>query len=205
MGHDSSHAHGSLDDHGRLAAVLSHECRGAGRRPDDHPSARLRHLGHVPAADREPPGVRARDPGPGHARLRAQPAAPASLASTSWVTRSRGSWTPRASTGPRYSATRWAAPSPRRGIPGVCTATGSRRGSSWVSPAGGRHNLPIYRGATQLALAGTREPLGMVPIGARDYLRYGILPTWQLFRSMLPYPVARRLSEIDQADARRHR
>src|SRR4051812_48920885 len=66
----------------------------------------------------------------------------------------------------------------------------------WVSPAGGRHNLPIWRGAAQLALAGVREPLGMVPIGARDYARYGILPTWYLFQSMLHYPVARRLSEM---------
>lgn len=64
-----------------------------------------------------------------------------------------------------------------------------------VSPAGGRHNLPIWRGATQLALAGMREPLGMVPIGARDYLRYGIPQTINLFRSMLHYPVARRLAE----------
>lgn len=64
-----------------------------------------------------------------------------------------------------------------------------------VSPAGGRHNLPIWRGATQLALAGMREPLGMVPIGARDYLRYGIPQTIALFRSMIHYPVARRLAQ----------
>lgn len=64
-----------------------------------------------------------------------------------------------------------------------------------VSPAGGAHNLPIWRGATQLALAGMREPLGMVPIGARDYLHYGIPQTIALFRSMLHYPVARRLAQ----------
>jgi pimeloyl-ACP methyl ester carboxylesterase len=66
----------------------------------------------------------------------------------------------------------------------------------WVSPAGGLHNLPIWRGASQLALAGMREPLGMVPIGARDYLHYGILPTMRLFESMLHYPVARRIAEM---------
>lgn len=64
-----------------------------------------------------------------------------------------------------------------------------------VSPAGGPHNLPIWRGAMQLVLAGVREPLGMVPIGARDYLHYGIPQTIALFRSMLHYPVARRLAE----------
>ncbi len=64
-----------------------------------------------------------------------------------------------------------------------------------VSPAGGRHNLPIWRGASQLTLAGLREPLGMVPIGARDYLHYGIPQTIALFRSMLHYPIARRLAE----------
>jgi pimeloyl-ACP methyl ester carboxylesterase len=64
-----------------------------------------------------------------------------------------------------------------------------------VSPAGGPHNLPIWRGAAQLGLAGMREPLGMVPIGARDYLHYGIPQTIDLFRSMLHYPVARRLAQ----------
>lgn len=64
-----------------------------------------------------------------------------------------------------------------------------------VSPAGGHHNLPIWRGARQLVLAGMREPLGMVPIGAVDYVRYGILPTLSLFRSMIHYPIARRLTE----------
>ncbi|MFN8519760.1 MAG: alpha/beta fold hydrolase [Chloroflexota bacterium] len=57
-----------------------------------------------------------------------------------------------------------------------------------VSPAGGHHNRPIWRGASQLMLAGMREPLGMVPIGARDYLHYGIPQTFALFRSMIAYP-----------------
>jgi pimeloyl-ACP methyl ester carboxylesterase len=64
-----------------------------------------------------------------------------------------------------------------------------------VSPAGGHHNRPIWRGASQLILAGMREPLGMVPIGARDYLHYGIIQTIALFRSMIAYPIARRVSE----------
>ncbi len=64
-----------------------------------------------------------------------------------------------------------------------------------VSPAGGPHNRPIWRGASQLMLAGMREPLGMAPIGARDYLHYGIPQTIALFRSMIAYPVARRIAE----------
>lgn len=64
-----------------------------------------------------------------------------------------------------------------------------------VSPAGGPHNRPIWRGASQLILAGLREPLGMVPIGIRDYLHYGIIQTITLYHSMITDPDARRLAD----------
>ncbi len=66
----------------------------------------------------------------------------------------------------------------------------------WVSPAGGRYNLPIYRGVAQMVLAGLREPLRMVPIAATDYARYGVISSINLLWSMLHYPTARRLQEL---------
>ncbi|MGZ3588674.1 MAG: alpha/beta fold hydrolase [Candidatus Limnocylindrales bacterium] len=64
------------------------------------------------------------------------------------------------------------------------------------SPAGGQHNRPIYRGLTQLVLAGLREPLGMAPIAVTDYARYGIIPSLDLFWSMIHYPVVERIREL---------
>jgi pimeloyl-ACP methyl ester carboxylesterase len=64
-----------------------------------------------------------------------------------------------------------------------------------VSPAGGPHNLPLVRGIAQLLLDGTREPLAMAPIAIRDYVRYGVRPSLHLMRSMLRYPLVRRIAE----------
>jgi len=61
-----------------------------------------------------------------------------------------------------------------------------------VSPAGGPHNRPIVKGVAQLALAGLREPVGMAPIAVNDYLHYGLIQTWDLFRSMIAFPTAQR-------------
>ncbi len=66
----------------------------------------------------------------------------------------------------------------------------------WVSPAGGRYNLPIWRGATQMMLAGLREPPRMVPIAMTDYARYGPIPSIELLWSMLHYPTVQRLKEL---------
>jgi pimeloyl-ACP methyl ester carboxylesterase len=66
----------------------------------------------------------------------------------------------------------------------------------WVSPAGGRYNLPIRRGIAQMALAGVREPLGLVPIALTDYARYGLIPSIDLLWSMLHYPTVQRLREL---------
>jgi pimeloyl-ACP methyl ester carboxylesterase len=66
----------------------------------------------------------------------------------------------------------------------------------WVSPAGGRYNLPIYRGVAQMALAGLREPPRMVPIAMTDYARYGLIPSLNLLWSMLHYPTVQRLQKM---------
>ena len=66
-----------------------------------------------------------------------------------------------------------------------------------VSPAGGPHNRPIAKGVAQLALAGLREPLGMAPIAVNDYLHYGLVQTWDLFRSMIAFPMAERFFGLD--------
>ena len=66
----------------------------------------------------------------------------------------------------------------------------------FVSPAGGFHNLPIYRGVAQMVLAGLQEPPQMFPIALADYARYGLMPSINLLRSMLHYPTLRRLREL---------
>ncbi len=66
----------------------------------------------------------------------------------------------------------------------------------WVSPAGGRYNLPLRRGVAQMTLAGLREPLGMMPIALEDYARYGLIPSLRLLWSMLHYPTVQRLREL---------
>ncbi len=66
-----------------------------------------------------------------------------------------------------------------------------------VSPAGGPHNRPIVKGVAQLALAGLREPLGMAPIAVNDYLHYGLIQTWDLFRSMIAFPAVERFLGLE--------
>ena len=41
-----------------------------------------------------------------------------------------------------------------------------------VSPAGGPNNRPLGRALRQMAMDGPREPLSMLPIAVRDYLRF---------------------------------
>jgi pimeloyl-ACP methyl ester carboxylesterase len=66
-----------------------------------------------------------------------------------------------------------------------------------VSPAGGPHNRPIVKGVAQLALAGLREPLGMAPIAVNDYLHYGLIQTYDLFKSMIAFPIVERFLGLD--------
>jgi pimeloyl-ACP methyl ester carboxylesterase len=64
------------------------------------------------------------------------------------------------------------------------------------SPAGGNHNRPIYKAVAQMAVAGIREPMGMLPIAVNDYAHYGILPSIRLLESMISYPMLQRVAEL---------
>ncbi len=65
-----------------------------------------------------------------------------------------------------------------------------------VSPAGGPNNQPLHRAVRQMAVDGVREPPSMVPIAARDYLRFGALRSLALFKAMTRYPTLERLPDL---------
>lgn len=65
-----------------------------------------------------------------------------------------------------------------------------------VSPAGGPNNQPLGRALGQMARDGLREPPSMLPIAARDYLRFGALRSLSLFRAMTRYPTLERLPHL---------
>lgn len=65
-----------------------------------------------------------------------------------------------------------------------------------VSPAGGPNNQPLGRAIGQMARDGLREPPSMLPIAARDYLRFGALRSLSLFRAMTRYPTLERLPHL---------
>jgi pimeloyl-ACP methyl ester carboxylesterase len=65
-----------------------------------------------------------------------------------------------------------------------------------VSPAGGPNNQPVARALRQMAVDGFREPLSMVPIAVRDYLRFGVLRSLSLFGAMTRYPTLERLPNL---------
>jgi pimeloyl-ACP methyl ester carboxylesterase len=67
----------------------------------------------------------------------------------------------------------------------------------FVSPAGGPNNQPLARALGQMAVDGIREPLSMVPIAVRDYLRFGLLSGLSLFRALLRFPTLDRLHHLD--------
>lgn len=66
-----------------------------------------------------------------------------------------------------------------------------------VSPAGGPNNQPLGRALHQMARDGFREPLGMLPIATRDYLRFGALQSLSLFKAMTRYPTLENLHLLD--------
>ena len=66
-----------------------------------------------------------------------------------------------------------------------------------VSPAGGPTNQPMPRAIGQMMLDAPREPLGMLPIAVRDYLRFGVLQSWRLFKSMTEFPTLERVRHLD--------
>jgi pimeloyl-ACP methyl ester carboxylesterase len=65
-----------------------------------------------------------------------------------------------------------------------------------VSPAGGPNNQPVSRAIRQMALDSWREPVSMVPIAVRDYLRFGVLQGWSLFKAMTRYDTLGRVANL---------
>ena len=65
-----------------------------------------------------------------------------------------------------------------------------------VSPAGGPNNQPITRAILQMARDAPREPIGLLPIAVGDYLRFGFIQGWDLFKSMTAYPTLDRLRDL---------
>jgi pimeloyl-ACP methyl ester carboxylesterase len=65
-----------------------------------------------------------------------------------------------------------------------------------VSPAGGPNNQPLARAVGQMALDGPREPIAMVPIAVRDYLRFGVLQGLRLFKAMTEFPTLERVRNL---------
>ncbi|WP_425953758.1 alpha/beta fold hydrolase [Xylanimonas sp. McL0601] len=65
-----------------------------------------------------------------------------------------------------------------------------------VSPAGGPNNQPLARAIRQMAADGYREPPSMLPIAARDYLRFGALRSLSLFAAMTRYPTLESLPHL---------
>jgi len=66
-----------------------------------------------------------------------------------------------------------------------------------VSPAGGPNNQPLGRALRQMAQDGPREPVSMLPIATRDYLRFGVLQSLSLFKAMTRYPTLANLHLLD--------
>lgn len=71
-------------------------------------------------------------------------------------------------------------------------------GLVFVSPAGGPNNQPLARALGQMAIDSVREPLDMARIATRDYLRFGVIQGFSLFRAMVRYPTLDRLALVDR-------
>lgn len=65
-----------------------------------------------------------------------------------------------------------------------------------VSPAGGPNNQPLAKALGQMTIDGVREPFGLARIATRDYLRFGLIESFALFRAMTRYPTIERLRDI---------
>jgi pimeloyl-ACP methyl ester carboxylesterase len=66
-----------------------------------------------------------------------------------------------------------------------------------VSPAGGPHNQPLFRGLPQLVRDSLRETPRMVPVAVPDYLRFGPVSSIRLFHEMTQYPTIDRVLALD--------
>jgi len=65
-----------------------------------------------------------------------------------------------------------------------------------VSPAGGPNNQPMTRAIRQMMFDAPREPIGLLPIAVGDYLHFGLIQGWELFKSMTAYPTLDRLHNL---------
>ena len=65
-----------------------------------------------------------------------------------------------------------------------------------VSPAGGPNNQPMARAVRQMIFDAPREPVGLVPIAVADYLRFGFVQGWDLFKSMTAYATLDHLRNL---------
>jgi pimeloyl-ACP methyl ester carboxylesterase len=87
------------------------------------------------------------------------------------------------------------------GCPLICEIANSYRDrierAVLVSPAGGPNNQPLLRALSQMALDSVREPISLAPIAVRDYLRFGLLSGWSLFRALMRYPTLERVHHLD--------
>jgi len=66
-----------------------------------------------------------------------------------------------------------------------------------VSPAGGPHNQPIYRGLPQLGRDSLLETPRIIPIAVPDYIRFGPFSSMRLFHAMTQYPTIDRVLTLD--------
>jgi pimeloyl-ACP methyl ester carboxylesterase len=69
-------------------------------------------------------------------------------------------------------------------------------GAVLVSPAGGPNNQPLARALRQMMIDGLREPMSMLPIAVRDYLHFGLVRSWSLFKAMTAYPTLDNLHHL---------
>jgi pimeloyl-ACP methyl ester carboxylesterase len=65
-----------------------------------------------------------------------------------------------------------------------------------VSPAGGPNNQPMGRAIRQMIFDAPREPMGLLPIAVGDYLRFGFIQGWSLFKAMTAYPTLDNLRNL---------
>lgn len=65
------------------------------------------------------------------------------------------------------------------------------------SPAGGPFNQPLPKGLFQLARDGFHEPISLWPIAVTDYLRFGLIDVFRLFRDMIAYPSVEQFRSLE--------
>ncbi|MFW2332420.1 alpha/beta fold hydrolase [Ilumatobacter sp.] len=68
----------------------------------------------------------------------------------------------------------------------------------FVSPAGGPNNQPLVKALGQMTIDGVREPFALSRIATRDYLRFGLIHSYALFRAMTRYPTIERLRDLER-------